>query len=338
MLVSSLLRPPTGASKPIPKPEPRKNFPTENDEITPLLSEMARSYEPNIANYVKLTGMRGKEFRFNNNQKNMHGYVKVINENIPAHLSFRESQPLYTFPYMGVGLDFVSAPDGIYTWVLYEKEGGAIGFAATHVLNKMELGVGHQYTLSKLGINKEFKVPFSGELRKEGKNLSINISSGSYMKILIEDITGKYNIKEAKVNSILLTRAQQLLQATLGDAGFSVSIDEGAYKDPPISLINSTTTPLTKNYLEHLATLGTTKFHFIPNTNLATYGIGPHDKDSVKSMSNSLPWKPFLPEAASMPAVGGGKASAAVVGGGAGAVSSSTRKRRQRRRNITCRN
>lgn len=310
--------------KPVTRP-PKKEFPSDEASIDAILYKMAPEYLTDTAYLVK--GVRGKQFRYNNNSRGMHGWVKVVDEKVPLLNPIRDSKPIYTFPHT-VGKDFESAPDGVYTWVLYEND-GVIRFVATRIENKMELGGGHEYTLVKLGIKKEFKVPFAGELKKEGNTLSINLASGSYMERYIRRVSGTYNIDSVTVNRLLLARALNLLRSTLPE--FTVSFAMGANEKRPTSLIDPTTTPLTYESMKELTNVGAAKFHFISNTNLEGRGIDPMEKDKIKyNMPN---WRPFLPPDAS---VGGGGTVGGATGGGSVVGGTGTlRKRKHRRSKMT---
>jgi hypothetical protein len=300
-----------------PKP-PKLPFPVKRDELDKLFFEMAPSYDPSIA--TNTPGLRGYKFRFNNNTRGLHGYVRVSDEKPNLLVPLRASKPVYTFPHLA-GIDFTAAPNGIYTWVLYEQDEG-MAFAATRIENKMEMGTGHKETLVKLGIPKEFKVFFAGELAKTEGLLEINLASGSFMRGYVASIASTYDISASIVNGIVLARAQTWLRSVLEPTGFEIHFDVEAHeKGEPISLISPTTTPLVYNALKEITNVGAARFSFISNSNLAKHGI---EKLSGTGRNGlNLPnWQPFLPEETA--ASGSGSAAA-----------SSTRRNRRKLRKIT---
>ena len=306
----------------------KQEFPKDAAGIDSVLHEMAPNYNPDAKILRRTHGVRGMMFRYNNNTRGLHGFVKAKEQKGNLILPLRDTKPVYTFPHTA-GLNFTTdAPDGVYTWVLYEND-GVTGFAATLVENKMEMGSGHDDTLVKLGIDKEFKVPSAGELIKEGHTLHINISSGTYMLHYINAVAEKYIIDERSVNGLLLAHAQKMLRATL--PGFTVLFDVGSHEIIPKTLITASSTPLTYTAMKELANAGGVGFDFISNENLRKHGLKTLSTSGENGMN--LPnWRPFLPSSAAVASAGGGGAS---TSGGASAAANTRRRRPQRKRRMT---
>lgn len=76
-----------------------------------------------------------------------------------------------------------TAPNGIYTWILYKKkDDSATYFAATQVKSIVEMGTLH-YAIAR-GVEAA-TVHGAGELKKVGKDITFNFLSGSFMQTWI---------------------------------------------------------------------------------------------------------------------------------------------------------
>lgn len=71
-----------------------------------------------------------------------------------------------------------SAPEGVYTWLLYSKDGSAPMFAASKTETMLELGTVHYSIAISVGAT---AVHGAGELWKHGNEYSINFLSGTFM-------------------------------------------------------------------------------------------------------------------------------------------------------------
>lgn len=67
--------------------------------------------------------------------------------------------------------------DGIYTWILYRKN-GTLEFAASRVLSVYEIGTMHRAIAKSV---RAVTIHGAGELRKQGKTIEYNFESGTYM-------------------------------------------------------------------------------------------------------------------------------------------------------------
>ena len=75
--------------------------------------------------------------------------------------------------------DVQKAKDGVYTWVLYRTgKDSELEFAASRVKSVLETGTLHRAIVYR---SKAKTVHGAGEFQKEGKKISINVQSGSFM-------------------------------------------------------------------------------------------------------------------------------------------------------------
>lgn len=90
-------------------------------------------------------------------------------------MQFIKEQPTIT----QVGLKL--AKDGVYTWILCKTRGGGddIHFHARYVRSVLEVASLHLAIARAVGAT---TVHGAGELKKEGKKITFNFQSGSYMK------------------------------------------------------------------------------------------------------------------------------------------------------------
>ena len=85
---------------------------------------------------------------------------------------------LKTIPRLTVG-DLDSAPEGVYTWLLYSKDGSAPQFAASKTATMLELGTTHYSIATSVGAT---AVHGAGELWKHGTQYTFNFLSGTFMQ------------------------------------------------------------------------------------------------------------------------------------------------------------
>jgi len=79
----------------------------------------------------------------------------------------------------------LSAPDGVYTWLLYSNAGSnTVKFVCTQVLAPYEIGTRHQSLAYNSRVDAQ-KIYGGGELVKTGLNIEFNLLSGTYSKPLI---------------------------------------------------------------------------------------------------------------------------------------------------------
>lgn len=71
-----------------------------------------------------------------------------------------------------------SAPEGVYTWLLYSKDGSAPQFAASKTETMLELGTVHYSIALSVGAT---AVHGAGELWKHGNEYTVNFLSGTFM-------------------------------------------------------------------------------------------------------------------------------------------------------------
>jgi hypothetical protein len=85
---------------------------------------------------------------------------------------------LETVPRLTVG-DLESAPEGIYTWLLYSTDGGPKQFVASKTETMLELGTVHYSIAMSVGAT---RVHGAGELWKHGERYTANFLSGTFMQ------------------------------------------------------------------------------------------------------------------------------------------------------------
>jgi Tol biopolymer transport system component len=68
--------------------------------------------------------------------------------------------------------------NGVFTWLLYRKDGNNLQFAATPVRSMYELGTIHRTIAKAVGAK---TIHGAGEMKKTGKKIVFNFLSGSYM-------------------------------------------------------------------------------------------------------------------------------------------------------------
>jgi hypothetical protein len=108
---------------------------------------------------------------------------------------------LETIPRLSVR-DLHSAPEGVYTWLLYSTEGGPPQFVASKTETMLELGTVHYSIAMSVGAT---RVHGAGELWKHGTAYTINFLSGTFMQswVLPEPCTLK--IMERFIRNKLMT-------------------------------------------------------------------------------------------------------------------------------------
>lgn len=95
-----------------------------------------------------------------------------------VYISPKDEDSLRTFlDSERIVTDLQTAPDGIYTWILY-RTGKDIQFSAAAVRSVLEVGTLHLAIAYRTKAN---TVHGAGELKKEGTTVSINVQSGSFM-------------------------------------------------------------------------------------------------------------------------------------------------------------
>jgi hypothetical protein len=85
---------------------------------------------------------------------------------------------LATIPRLSVR-DLASAPQGVYTWLLYSTEGGPQQFVASKTETMLELGTVHFSIAMSVGAT---RVHGAGELWKHGGAYTANFLSGTFMQ------------------------------------------------------------------------------------------------------------------------------------------------------------
>jgi hypothetical protein len=85
---------------------------------------------------------------------------------------------LATIPRLTVA-DLDSAPEGVYTWLLYSKDGSPPQFVASKTETMLELGTIHYSIATSVGAT---RVHGAGELWKHGGMYTINFLSGTFMQ------------------------------------------------------------------------------------------------------------------------------------------------------------
>jgi hypothetical protein len=85
---------------------------------------------------------------------------------------------LATIPRLSVR-DLASAPQGVYTWLLYSTEGGPQQFVASKTETMLELGTVHYSIAMSVGAT---RVHGAGELWKHGGAYTANFLSGTFMQ------------------------------------------------------------------------------------------------------------------------------------------------------------
>lgn len=85
---------------------------------------------------------------------------------------------LETIPRLSVA-DLDSAPEGVYTWLLYSTDGGPPQFVASKTETMLELGTVHYSIAMSVGAT---RVHGAGELWKHGTAFTINFLSGTFMQ------------------------------------------------------------------------------------------------------------------------------------------------------------
>jgi hypothetical protein len=108
---------------------------------------------------------------------------------------------LETIPRLSVR-DLHSAPEGVYTWLLYSTEGGPPQFVASKTETMLELGTVHYSIAMSVGAT---RVHGAGELWKHGTAYTVNFLSGTFMQswVLPEPCTLK--IMERFIRNKLMT-------------------------------------------------------------------------------------------------------------------------------------
>jgi hypothetical protein len=84
---------------------------------------------------------------------------------------------LTTIPRL-TSADLESAPDSVYTWLLYSKDGSRPQFAASETETMLELGTTHYAIATSVGAT---GVHGAGEVWKHGTQLTFNFLSGTFM-------------------------------------------------------------------------------------------------------------------------------------------------------------
>jgi hypothetical protein len=85
---------------------------------------------------------------------------------------------LATIPRL-TSADLESAPDSVYTWLLYSKDGSRPQFAASETETMLELGTTHYAIATSVGAT---GVHGAGEVWKHGTQLTFNFLSGTFMQ------------------------------------------------------------------------------------------------------------------------------------------------------------
>ena len=85
---------------------------------------------------------------------------------------------LTTIPRL-TSADLESAPDSVYTWLLYSKDGSPPQFAASETETMLELGTTHYAIATSVCAT---GVPGAGEVWKHGTPLTFNFLSGTFMQ------------------------------------------------------------------------------------------------------------------------------------------------------------
>lgn len=85
---------------------------------------------------------------------------------------------LDTIPRLSLD-DLDSAPEGVYTWLLWSKDGSSPQFVASKTETMLELGTTHYSIATSIGAS---RVHGAGELWKHGGELTVNFLSGTFMQ------------------------------------------------------------------------------------------------------------------------------------------------------------
>lgn len=85
---------------------------------------------------------------------------------------------LATIPRLSID-DLERAPEGVYTWLLYSKDGSPPQFVASKTETMLELGTTHYSIATSVGAT---GVHGAGELWKHGTEFMINFLSGTFMQ------------------------------------------------------------------------------------------------------------------------------------------------------------
>jgi len=75
--------------------------------------------------------------------------------------------------------DIRGAPDGVYTWIVFSKDGGEKQFVACPVRDAFEIGTKHGAIAFRVGAT---HIHNGGEIMKSGGTMQFNLQSGTYMQ------------------------------------------------------------------------------------------------------------------------------------------------------------
>jgi len=117
------------------------------------------------------------------------------------------------------GAALTSAPDGVYTWIMY-KVGSGFEVYAGMARSSQEVGTLHQ----NLQICTGRIVQFAGELRKTGNRIEYNLQSGTYMArkftrplrlLITETKTGKTRSEAERTNEERIQKNREIHEANV---------------------------------------------------------------------------------------------------------------------------
>jgi hypothetical protein len=117
--------------------------------------------------------------------------------------------------------DLDSAPEGVYTWLLYSKDDGGPQFVASKTETMLELGTVHYSIAMSVGAT---RVHGAGELWKHGTAYTINFLSGTFMQSWVIPAPCTLKIMERFIREKLQTQVLPALfrgkTLTFSDSAF----------------------------------------------------------------------------------------------------------------------
>ena len=152
-------------------------------------------------------------------------YVKLV---LPDNFNVEKFKPAAVYK------NGDELPSGIYTYLFYTPT----DVIAVPVNNQFEIGTGH-HALAYL--SKTMTVFAAGEMQVDGKQISFNLLSGSYMRSWMT------NTLKSKCDAELTSKTKEMLEGAY--PGYTVTYTQTA-------LIRNDTVPITKTELNKYTSLG----------------------------------------------------------------------------------
>lgn len=141
----------------------------------------------------------------------------------------------------------VAQPDGIYCYVVFEREGAPhIAFARTR--SAWEFGTKHSAIVYTLGLTELF---FAGEFEKTGTNLRYNYLSGTYL----EDYNSGISHGSSTAYAQLKAKRAATMESLLTPLGVTATYFEFP-DDPYRSFIRTADMPVGRDEIDDLTRLG----------------------------------------------------------------------------------